>query len=86
MLEPANDDDPICGVLELPGVSYTIAGGGDLLCTTIAIRFTNEAIDQLADRFRCAPDVYVIMGEIVDGIRRIYGEDAVTVKQTAKGT
>lgn len=86
MLEPSNDDDPMFGVFEHPGVSYTIAGGGDLLATTFAIRFTNEAIEPLAQRFRCAPDAYVIMGELVDGMRRIYGDDAVTVKQAAKGT
>ena len=90
MFEPsaANDDvaDPIFGLLDVPGVSWTASGGGDRLAMTLAIRFPDEAIDSLADRFRCAPDAYVIMGEIVDGIRRIYGNEAVTLKTAAKGS
>lgn len=81
---PANENDPVNGILELPGVFFTVHGGGDRLTHTITIRFMDEAIDSLADRFSCAPDACVIMGEIVDGLRRIFGHDAVTVKHVLR--
>lgn len=81
---PANDDDPMYGVLELPNVSYTIHGAGHRISDTITIMFPDEAIDSLAARFSCAPDALVIAGEIVDGLRRIFGHDAVTVMKVLK--
>lgn len=81
---PANENDPAHGLLEHPGVFWTLHGGADLLATTITVRFADEAIDSLAERFSCSPDALVIMGEIVDGLRRIYGHDAVTVKQVLR--
>lgn len=81
---PANDDDPVFGILELPGVSYTVHGAGHRLSDTITIRFPDDMIDALASRFSCSPDACVIMGEIVDGLRRIFGHDAVTVMKVLR--
>lgn len=69
---------PFQGMLELPGVSYTITGGGDVDATTFAVRFKDSAVPALAERFGCTECPRSIKDQIVEGFRAAFGADAVS--------
>ena len=73
------------GFLELPGVGYTVIGGGDLAAMSIAIRFTNTAKVVLAERFGCAPTTEAVKNAIVAGLAEMFGHDAVTCRHWHEG-
>lgn len=73
------------GMLEAPGVSYTITGGGDCDATTFAVRFKDSALAELADRFECEPCPHAVKDRIVDGFRAAFGADAVVERYWHKG-
>lgn len=64
----------IDGLFNVPGVSFWIQGTGDSETVQIRVRWTDEAMEELGERFGCAPAPPAIRAAIVAGMCELFGE------------